>query len=431
MADRLSSFLAATLLAFSACGEGSLVWCFEGRDFDSWRAAAPILTQHWAQASFKVTGEFDAAARQVQSELAAYPDFFQVAPDFARLADGYAEEYHPVVSAWTARKFAGADFGRLDAAVTGRLAAVVARLAREDEVTCCRFRGPIDLAALKFVVTAAEKSRVWVRGIHACPEESRFAFTRQRLFPGFDGKFCKTSPCVATDWRGTALLTYDKLLLSGCDVTYGQYLCRSTDGGRTWSAPKRVEAFPDRFEHGHRITTGAGPRYSRHYDRWFGLGCTQTMMGDQRPMDGMVNGRPTMTPIWATLDAERGEYGPARQLPFPLPYSKALPFGEPVETEDGELIVPFYFCGVESETKADAWSPVSEVVCVSYRFVGDELKVARVGRPLAVPELKRGLCEPSLVRFKGRYYLTLRSDEYGAWTESADGLNFGEVRPWV
>lgn len=35
-----------------------------------------------------------------------------------------------------------------------------------------------------------------------------FTFTRQRLFPGFDGKYCKICPCVGTDGGTDVFLTW-------------------------------------------------------------------------------------------------------------------------------------------------------------------------------------------------------------------------------
>jgi len=43
----------------------------------------------------------------------------------------------------------------------------------------------------------------------------------------------------------------------------------------------------------------------------------------------------------------------------------------------------------------------------------------------------RGLCEPSLIAFRGRYFLTLRNDERGYVTVSEDGLQFAEPKPWL
>ena len=46
-------------------------------------------------------------------------------------------------------------------------------------------------------------------------------------------------------------------------------------------------------------------------------------------------------------------------------------------------------------------------------------------------DLTRGLGEPSLARLGGKVYLTVRSDEMGLWSESADGLSFSPPKPWT
>ena len=48
------------------------------------------------------------------------------------------------------------------------------------------------------------------------------SYSRQRLFPGFDGKTCKIQPSIATDGKGTVLLAWQNLLLTGSDVFYGE-----------------------------------------------------------------------------------------------------------------------------------------------------------------------------------------------------------------
>ncbi len=67
---------------------------------------------------------------------------------------------------------------------------------------------------------------------------------------------------------------------------------------------------------------------------------------------------------------------------------------------------------------------------VQCAFDGRELKYRRHGTELTL-EVDRGLVEPSLVGFKGRYYLTIRNDRKGYVAVSDDGLRFGPIRPWV
>lgn len=43
----------------------------------------------------------------------------------------------------------------------------------------------------------------------------------------------------------------------------------------------------------------------------------------------------------------------------------------------------------------------------------------------------RGLHEPSLMEFGGKYFLTIRNDLQGYITTSADGLHYDEIKPWT
>lgn len=251
-----------------------------------------------------------------------------------------------------------------------------------------------------------------------------YAFTRQRLFPGFDGKTCKIQPSVATDGKGTVLLTWQNLLLTGVDVFYGERMSRSTDGGRTFSEPLDLgDVLTDTWEGGVRTAYYGNVLYSRKNGRWFGLGAAQRYENDKVPMQVSLDGKPTLTPMYYTVDAVRGRFGSKQRLPVPFDYVAALPFGQFLECDDGDLLVPFY-----AKTVADRGKFF--VIVVRYRFDGDGLSVVCAGTPVRNPSGGRGVCEPSLAKLGDRYYVTLRTDERGLWAESADGLSFSEPQPW-
>ncbi len=253
----------------------------------------------------------------------------------------------------------------------------------------------------------------------------RWDFTRQRLFPGFDGKLCKIQPSIASDGRGTALLGFQKLLLTGSDVFYGQFLSKSVDGGRTWSDPVEQKALADIWEDGFRVARYATVRHSGKKDRWYALGMTQLFQDDKVPFQKCVNGRPYGTPIQVSVDAERGVFTDCKTLDFPFECEMALPFGQALECENGDILVPFYY-------RPPGAGPKSRCVTVRYAFRDDGLEVVEAGAPVVRDDLVRGIGEPSLARLGEKVFLTLRSDEMGLWCESDDGgMTFSAPRPWT
>ena len=287
-------------------------------------------------------------------------------------------------------------------------------------------------ADLEAILAAAKAAGVGIVGFDELPgtppapelSEIRYDFSRQRLFPGFDGKFCKVQPSVATDGKGTALIAFQRLLLSGMDVFYGQFMSRSADGGATWSEPVEMKVAKDVFEDGFRVTRYATVYYGGKSGRWFAVGSADLYADDRTPYLKCKNGRPYVRPIQMFVDAVRGEYTGFRDLTFPLPYEMAKPFGQVLECDNGDILVPFYFCPPGNGFK-------TRIVTVRYAFRGDLLEVVKVGVPVARDGLVRGLCEPSLARLGGKVYMTIRSDEVGLWAVSDDGLEFSTPRPWT
>ena len=90
--------------------------------------------------------------------------------------------------------------------------------------------------------------------------------------------------------------------------------------------------------------------------------------------------------------------------------------------EDGNLLVPLYI----GKSAKDRFS----TTVAECRFTDDKLTLIKSGNVLRL-DVARGLYEPSLVVFGGRYYLTLRNDERGYVSVSDDGLQFAEPKPWT
>ena len=93
-----------------------------------------------------------------------------------------------------------------------------------------------------------------------------------------------------------------------------------------------------------------------------------------------------------------------------------------VENTAGHILLPIYHKGPTGE----AYS----VTVLRCGFDGKKVTLLEQGNTLELAEV-RGLCEPSLARYRGRYYLTLRNDLRGYVTTSDDGLNYAAITPWL
>jgi len=88
---------------------------------------------------------------------------------------------------------------------------------------------------------------------------------------------------------------------------------------------------------------------------------------------------------------------------------------------DGTLLVP---CYIKGPTGSDYAATV--LLC---RFDGETLSLIEAGDEIGMAG-GRGICEPSLAFYDGRYYLTLRNDDGGYVTTGDDGLHFAPMTPW-
>jgi hypothetical protein len=92
-----------------------------------------------------------------------------------------------------------------------------------------------------------------------------------------------------------------------------------------------------------------------------------------------------------------------------------------VDLPNGDILLPVY-----GKAKGDADYYARVLRC---RFDGATLTAQEYGTPLTIKGA-RGFTEPSLARFGGRYFLTLRNDNAGYVATSTDGLNFDTPRLW-
>lgn len=137
---------------------------------------------------------------------------------------------------------------------------------------------------------------------------------------------------------------------------------------------------------------------------------------------GFYRDQPSRWPIYAVW--KDGEWGPRKKLVWEDPrgsYIYSNNCGQRVMLPDGDVLMSFTF-GVKDKPRS-----VCGVLC---SFDGKDLVIKKTGNELT-NDKGRGLLEPSLTQFKGRYYLTIRAeDRRGYVAVSDDGLNY-EQREWT
>lgn len=129
--------------------------------------------------------------------------------------------------------------------------------------------------------------------------------------------------------------------------------------------------------------------------------------------------------VYAVYDPKTSKWTPWRILE--LPEGEEFNFARNACAQwlvkpDGTLLVPLYI----GKSAKDRFS----TTVAECRFDGDKLTFVKNGSVLRL-DVARGLYEPSLAVFGGRYYLTLRNDVRGYVSVSDDGLQFAEPKPWT
>ncbi len=245
---------------------------------------------------------------------------------------------------------------------------------------------------------------------------------------GYDGQECWVHARAGVVYDETApsiVLTMQRLLLSGSDVFSGLHLMRLSEGGSHWEGPLEQpnlarQVHPDGME---TVVCDFTPQWHKASKRLLGIGHTAQYRGNALAAD-----RRRVT-AYSVYDAATGVFGPWRSLQMP---ATATPESDPffnsgagstqrVDLSNGDILLPIYHKAQDAEQFSS-----SVLRCA---FDGETLRVLEHGNALSVP-IKRGLYEPSLTQYRGRYYLTLRNDDDGYAAMSADGLHFGPPRIW-
>lgn len=237
---------------------------------------------------------------------------------------------------------------------------------------------------------------------------------------GYDGKTCYVHGRVGVYPDGEAVLTLQKLTVSGCD-TFSPVELMTFDG-QNWSEPRPDPAFSPVFGADTvALACDMTPAYHTASGRMLCTGHTAVYRKD---VFKLAKNRRRAT-SFAVYNRESRCFSPWKALELPddaLFYCAGAGCTQRSDLPDGTILLPHY-CRAKQDTA---------YCSLTFRcsFDGERLRYLGHGAPVIGETGERGLYEPSLIYYDGLFYLTLRSDRTGFVAVSQDGLTFTEPREW-
>ncbi len=281
-------------------------------------------------------------------------------------------------------------------------------------------------------------------------KSAEFTVDLQKASSGFDGESCWVHARAAivpgshnrTSDGPVAVMTTQKLKLSGSDVFYALHQLTSSDAGVTWTAPGYLPEFARQtFRGDPEDATGADiapellqkkdettvcdfvPKWHAKTGRILGIGHTvwyrdnKVMHKRPRGIAYSVSDPASDSPPWAPWSKWE-----CVKLPDE-PRFKCAGSGSQQRWDlpNGDILLPVYLNA--------PGAPQYASIVIRCRFDGTTLTYVEHGNDLSIP-VKRGLYEPSLTKFGNEFFLTLRNDDHGYVARSKDGLQFAEPTMW-
>ncbi len=262
------------------------------------------------------------------------------------------------------------------------------------------------------------------------PRTLPFEVRAEAILKELNPEFCWFHPRAAAipgfgrQGQPAVILTLQKHLVAD-DHYSGLYMMRTDDLGKSWSGPSEIPELA--WRQGPNKETIAvcdvTPGWHAPSRKLIAIGtkirytASGAILLDQSRSHEVA---------YAVFDPPANRWTTWKMLALPETDGKFFLSGagcvQWLVQPDGTLLVPIYFKG---PTGSDYSSTVLHCA-----FDGEEMKYLKHGDELSVVG-GRGLCEPSLAFFKGKYYLTLRNDHRAYVSTSEDGLRFARIRPWT
>ena len=248
------------------------------------------------------------------------------------------------------------------------------------------------------------------------------SITKITLKRGRDGSgpsWFHPRPCLMPG-KGGPVVFMTMQEIRGSDFFMPVHWMESRDLGKTWSEPQPVPPLgrvPTTDSRGDEGVCDVVPQYHPPSGSVLALGHNVFYKGPK-----FDRKQPPRCAVYAVY--KDGTWSERKRLLWDDPRGAFIytnNCGQREVLEDGSIAMVMSFGAKETSRSAAG---------VRCSFDGETLAIQQVGREIK-HAAGRGLLEPSLVRYRGKFYATLRAeDNRGYVAASDDGLDFSEKQPW-
>ena len=260
------------------------------------------------------------------------------------------------------------------------------------------------------------------------PAPVEFTVKVESVMKHDDGKFLWFHPRAAAipaaaGGEPSVVMTLQKHLKVS-DYYSGLHVMRRTSPTAAWTAPV-LPAELDWVPQADGVTISVAdvtPGWHAKTGKLLAMGAQVRYSPKGEQLDDIKRAHQT---VYAVFDPKTERWTPWQVLEMPADEQFDFAYNacsQWLVQPDGKLLVPLYI-GRNSKV------PFS-VTVAECRFDGAKLTYARHGTVMPL-NVVRGFCEPSLIAFQGRYFLTVRNDLKGYVSVSDDGLQFARPTPWL
>jgi hypothetical protein len=226
-------------------------------------------------------------------------------------------------------------------------------------------------------------------------------------------------PCMVPSKDGPVVFMTMQEIRSS-DYFLPVHWMESLDLGQTWSEPQPVPPLgraPTTDGRGDEGVCDVVPQYHAKTGTILAVGHNVFYNGPK-----FDRKQPPRCPVYAVY--KDGRWSERKRLIWDDPRGANIytnNCGQREVLEDGSIAFVMSF-GAKQTSRSAAG--------VRCSFDGETLAIQKVGREIK-HAAGRGVLEPSLVRYRGKFYVTLRAeDNRGYVAASDDGLDFEEKQPW-